>query len=223
MGAYFKTAHAFCLFSTASANLAGMKRNLKAVPKSNPWEKPPKRGLTFAMVGVALLLGAGIGLLWPGADSATQTPLIYNPVPPPAKRETTPTPAPPRETIWGRAEAPTVSVDFGFCKGRSGNNCVIDGDTLILNGETIRLASIDTPEIGGAQCDDERERGKQAEQRLHEILNSGSVQVVRSGFRDRDRYGRLLRDVLVSGVSVSGQLVSEGHARRWRGHKQGWC
>lgn len=210
-----------------------MKQKPESGRKSNPWGKPRrKRKVPIAVLGAVVLVGAGIGLLWPGSgtgdDATERAPVIYNPVPPPALRETTPNPAPARETpsrepTGNGEEARAVSVPIGFCKGRSGNNCVIDGDTLILNGDTIRLASIDTPEIGNAQCADERRRGEQAERRLHQILNSGSVQVVGRGDRDRDRYGRLLRDVLVSGVSVSGQLVSEGHARRWRGRKEGWC
>ncbi len=206
-----------------------MKHKPKESGRSNPWgEPPPRRDLGMPMIVAALLLGAGIGLLWPGGSNtvggpATQPSIIYNPVPPHAKRETTPTPAPPAEMLPDRSEMPAERTDFGFCAGRSGNNCVIDGDTLILNGETIRLAAIDTPEIGGARCADERRRGELAEQRLHELLNSGPVQLVESGDRNKDRYGRLLRDVHVSGVSVSGQLVAEGHARRWQGYKQGWC
>ena len=174
----------------------------------------------------AIGLGVVIGLMLPLAglpDAGEQPTPIYNPDPPRQRRADTPTPQPADEGRAARTQPGGRTVAFGFCAGRSGDNCVIDGDTFIMDGAIIRLAGIDTPEIGGAQCREERARGEAAEQRLHQILNSGPVQIVPAGGRDRDRYDRLLRDALVAGQSVSEWLVAEGHARRWQGRKESWC
>jgi endonuclease YncB( thermonuclease family) len=41
--------------------------------------------------------------------------------------------------------------------------------------------------------------------------------------RDRDVYGRLLRDVQVDGADVGEAMVSAGVAREWVGHREPWC
>jgi endonuclease YncB( thermonuclease family) len=121
------------------------------------------------------------------------------------------------------AAAEPVRMRFGFCEGREGDNCVIDGDSFILAGETVRLAPIDAPEMGNPRCDQERQLAGRAERRLHSLLNEGPVVLERSGFRDQDRFGRSLRDAVVNGRSVSDQLVAEGLAQPWAGQKADWC
>ncbi|WP_374390585.1 thermonuclease family protein [Sandaracinobacter sp.] len=199
--------------------------------RPNPWQEVRKRrwrrNLLFgSLLVAAIALGVFIGLMLPGLQSPDgdgQPTPIYNPDPPRQRRAETPAPQPADDGRAARTQPGGRTVAFGFCAGRSGDNCVIDGDTFIMDGAIIRLAGIDTPEIGGAQCREERARGEAAEQRLHQILNSGPVQIVPAGGRDRDRYDRLLRDALVAGQSVSEWLVAEGHARRWRGRKESWC
>jgi endonuclease YncB( thermonuclease family) len=131
---------------------------------------------------------------------------------------------------WRRASLPEVPATdgtrpaaMGFCQGRSGDNCVIDGDSFILNGVTIRLAAIDAPEIGSPRCAAERALGERAKARLRVLLSGGAIELVANADRDRDRHGRLLRDARVNGASVSARLVEEGLARPWQGRKQGWC
>lgn len=97
----------------------------------------------------------------------------------------------------------------------------IDGDTLRLCGERIRISGIDTPELNG-RCQYERDLAIRARNRLAELLGSGRVRFYRSG-RDRDRFGRLLRVVTVDGRSVGDRLVREGLARVWRGRREPWC
>jgi endonuclease YncB( thermonuclease family) len=130
------------------------------------------------------------------------------------------------QTIPPRSNNATVAaapVSFGFCRGREGDNCVIDGDSFILQGETIRLAPIDAPELGNAKCARERALGERAERRLHQLLNAGLVKLERSELRNQDRFGRLLRDAVVNGRSVSEQLLEEGLAQRWEGQHTDWC
>lgn len=211
--------------------LARLKTMREKAASKSPWQprKTVRRNISRMALVVALLIGAGIGLMWPTPRLPSSVPakppeVIYNPDPPRKKRAESPTPLPPADAYDRRIPAaPVVRASFGYCAGRTGTNCVVDGDTFILEGQSIRLAPIDAPEIGGARCPEERRRGEAAEKRLHALLNSGSVQLTISGDRDRDRFGRLLRDAEVNGVSVSAQLIAEGHARPWGGGKQPWC
>lgn len=59
--------------------------------------------------------------------------------------------------------------------GAGRDRCVIDGDTIRLNGTTIKIADIDTPETGGARCASEKELGDRVTMRLAELLGQGEV------------------------------------------------
>jgi endonuclease YncB( thermonuclease family) len=123
-----------------------------------------------------------------------------------------------------RAEAANAGerVDFGYCYVGGGYNCVVDGDTLWLKGEKIRIADIDAPETHDYHCTSEKELGDRATSRLHDLLVSGSI-TLHPIDRDKDVYGRKLRIVLVNGESVGDTLVGEGLAR-WYGHgRRPWC
>lgn len=102
---------------------------------------------------------------------------------------------------------------------------VIDGDTFVLaGGERVRILNIDTAELPPrSQCDRETALALAAKARLAELLHGGEVVVLRSGGRDRDRYGRQLRRVVVDGEDVGERLVREGLAQRWRGRRGDWC
>lgn len=102
---------------------------------------------------------------------------------------------------------------FGACGTFSRDNCVIDGDTFVLNGEKIRIADIDAPETGSAKCASEAELGARATKRLRELLNQGPFELRRYQSRDRDQYGRKLRVVMREGRSVGDTLITEGLAR----------
>lgn len=112
---------------------------------------------------------------------------------------------------------------FPICGSAARVDCIVDGDTFWIAGEKVRIADIDTPEIGAPACRRERLLGEQAKRRLHQLMNAGPVELRRAGSRNRDRYGRLLRTVHRDGRSLGDILVAEGLARRWRGSKQGWC
>jgi endonuclease YncB( thermonuclease family) len=99
---------------------------------------------------------------------------------------------------------------------------VVDGDTLWLEGENIRIADIDAPETHDYRCPEEKALGDRATQRLHSLVNGGAVSLG-SVDRDQDRYGRKLRLVYVDGRGVGDTLVQEGLARYYRGGKQPWC
>ena len=76
----------------------------------------------------------------------------------------------------------------------------IDGDTIRVGGERIRLRGIDTPEL------DEPE-GLTAKQRLEALLRSGPMEIILHG---RDVYDRLIADVFINDQNVAEILKSEG-------------
>jgi micrococcal nuclease len=115
------------------------------------------------------------------------------------------------------------SERFGACGYISRENYVIDGDTFFFAGEKIRIADIDAPETGSAQCAAEAELGKRATVRLRELLNEGPFELRSYRSRDKDQYGRKLRIVMRDGRSIGDTLVSEGLARRWNGQRMPWC
>ena len=115
-----------------------------------------------------------------------------------------------------------IRASFGFCHTGGGTNCVVDGDTLWLGGQKIRMADIDAPETHEPRCAQEQALGDRATRRLRELLNKGAVSLQPID-RDEDKYGRKLRIVLVDGRSVGERLVDEGLARRYAGGRRPWC
>lgn len=118
--------------------------------------------------------------------------------------------------------AGSTSPRFDLC-GITRRTCVVDGDTFWLEGEKIRIADIDTPEISEPKCDAEYQLGMKATYRLRDLLNEGAFEVRPIGSRDEDRFGRKLRIVVRAGQSLGDQLVSEGLARTWTGRREPWC
>lgn len=100
----------------------------------------------------------------------------------------------------------------------------IDGDTVVIDGETIRLANIDAPETGGAKCDAELRLGRVAKSRLEFLLSSGTISLIRGdGSRMKDRYGRTLGRITIDGKDVGETLIAEELARPWQGRRKSWC
>lgn len=123
----------------------------------------------------------------------------------------------------------TESQDVGYlrsfaaCGGSVRDTCVVDGDTFWIDGIKVRIADIDTPEIGEPKCASERALGERAKRRLIQLLNSGRFELGAWAGRDSDKHGRQLRIVVRDGRSLGDQLVSEGLARTWSGRREPWC
>ncbi len=82
---------------------------------------------------------------------------------------------------------------------------IIDGDTVVIDsGEHVRLLGIDTPEKGQKYYDEARNYLKQR------VLGKG-VKLVYTN-EEKDKYGRLLRYVFVSGHMINTELVEKGLA-----------
>lgn len=108
---------------------------------------------------------------------------------------------------------------------------VIDGDTFEADGETIRIANIDTPEKAArAKCQAEAALAEVAARELEALLGldfdpasgRGILPVIeREG---QDRYGRTLARVqLVTGGDAGEEMVRRGVAVRWTGRRAEWC
>ena len=92
--------------------------------------------------------------------------------------------------------------------------CVVDGDTVWIAGEKIRLLDIDAPEMRG-DCARERRLAIAARDRLVAVLNARPFTIQREG---KDRYGRTLARLGDAGAV----LLREGLAHRWP-DREGWC
>ena len=117
----------------------------------------------------------------------------------------------------GPAERPG---HFGHCYNEGGANCVLDGGTIYVAGEKVTIAGMNAPQIIGAECRTERDRGIEAAVRLVALLNSGKV-IVGGPVRDKD--GREVRKVEVGGEDVGAAMIDAGLARKSDGTKQDWC
>jgi micrococcal nuclease len=129
-------------------------------------------------------------------------------------------------TLWTVPEAPPALhsyAGFRLCEGPVRRTCVVDGDTLWLDGTKIRIADIDTPETHEPRCAAEAERGRRATERLKDWLNAGPFDVVAASDGYADRYGRKLRILARGGRSVGDTLIAEGLAHPWDGARHGWC
>ena len=70
-------------------------------------------------------------------------------------------------------------------------NCVVDGDTFWVDGEKIRIADLNAPEISSPKCASEARLGARATDALIVQLNAGPF-ALEAIDRDEDRYGRKL-------------------------------
>lgn len=98
------------------------------------------------------------------------------------------------------------------------HHCVHDGDTVWWNGEKIRLADIDAPELR-ARCPAESALAIAARDRLVQLLNAGPVTIVTKG---RDRYRRTLALMELPDGDIGERLIGEGLASRWP-QRRDWC
>tara|TARA_S200002703_G_scaffold16715_2_gene13917 strand:- start:665 stop:1078 length:414 start_codon:yes stop_codon:yes gene_type:complete len=95
---------------------------------------------------------------------------------------------------------------------------VIDGDTVHIAGEKIRILDLDTPEMRG-KCDAEKRLALLAKKRLQQLM-SGPYRIERHG---KGYYGRTLAHIWVNGEKVSDVLIREGYGSPYAGGRKPWC
>ncbi len=93
----------------------------------------------------------------------------------------------------------------------TGRFVAVDGDTLLLNGERLRLEGIDAPELDQACSLGEHAVpcGKIARRRLALWAEEGAFSCSGS---ERDHYDRLLVRCTVGDADVNAAIVRDGHA-----------
>ena len=92
---------------------------------------------------------------------------------------------------------------------------VVDGDTIVLNGEKIRFSGIDTPELKQT-CMNGNEKvfcGKFAKMLLIKKIGDQTSECIREG---KDVYKRMLAECFVNRESLSVFLVRSGYAFTYR-------
>ena len=122
-------------------------------------------------------------------------------------------------TAGDKDDAPiAASTAFGSCEGNP--NCVMDGDTIRLAGQTVKIAGIATPDIHAPQCAQEGELGAKAVQKLTALLNGGRVTL---GASARDSDGETRTAVLVNGRDVGSAMIDAGVAQERGSVEPDWC
>lgn len=115
---------------------------------------------------------------------------------------------------WLLACGLLLSATIAAADGIRGTDLrVIDGDTLALGDERIRLLDIDTPETHSPRCRAEAEAGREAARALRLLLAGAAVKIERHG---TDRYRRTLARIYVDGRDVGVMMVEAGLAVVWR-------
>ncbi len=104
---------------------------------------------------------------------------------------------------------------FAYVQAPQGSVHVIDGDTLELHGERIRLFGIDAPELKQTCRRDGQTWacGQAARQALAEKIGSHDIRCVP---QDHDTYGRTVSECFLDGESLNGWMVRHGWALAYR-------
>ena len=92
---------------------------------------------------------------------------------------------------------------------------VVDGDTIVLNGEKIRFTGIDTPELKQTCIQDDQEIGcgMSAKMLLMKKISNNTPECISEG---KDVYKRTLAECFINGESLSSFLVRSGYAFAYR-------
>ncbi len=92
---------------------------------------------------------------------------------------------------------------------------VVDGDTIVLNGEKIRFSGIDTPELKQTcfKGDEKVSCGISAKILLVKKIGNNTPKCISEG---KDVYKRTLAECFVNGESLSSFLVRSGYAFAYR-------
>tara|TARA_Y100000590_G_scaffold362104_1_gene419079 strand:+ start:592 stop:1047 length:456 start_codon:yes stop_codon:yes gene_type:complete len=104
-----------------------------------------------------------------------------------------------------------LTCNFSFAN----NLKIVDGDTIILNGEKIRFSGIDTPELKQTCLQGEEivSCGMSAKMLLVKKIGNTTPKCISEG---KDVYKRTLAECFVNGESLSKFLVRSGYAFAYR-------
>ena len=103
-----------------------------------------------------------------------------------------------------------------FCNVSFADNLkIVDGDTIVLNGEKIRFSGIDTPELKQTCMKGEQKVfcGMYAKMLLIKKIGNETPKCISEG---KDAYKRTLAECFINGESLSKFLVRSGYAFAYR-------
>ena len=109
-----------------------------------------------------------------------------------------------------------IIVSLLFCNISLANNLkIIDGDTIVLNGEKIRFSGIDTPELKQTCLHNNEivDCGMSAKILLIKKIGNKTPECISEG---KDVYNRTLAECFINGKSLSKFLVRSGYAFAYR-------
>ena len=90
-------------------------------------------------------------------------------------------------------------------------NCY-DGDTCTnIDGEKIRLACIDAPELEGKK--DNRVPAKESRDFLNHLVANKKVSIKRI---TKDRYGRTVAEIFKDGINIQELMVKSGYGKIYK-------
>lgn len=103
----------------------------------------------------------------------------------------------------------------------SGRAFVIDGDSLRINGQMIRLYGIDAPE-GKQSCLRDNTPYACGEEAAALLRKLTARKTVRCAEKDRDVHGRSVAECFVGDRSLNAELVKHGWALAYRRYSQAY-
>ena len=109
-----------------------------------------------------------------------------------------------------------IIVGLLSCNISLANNLkIVDGDTIVLNGEKIRFSGIDTPELKQTCLHNNEivDCGMSAKILLIKKIGNKTPECIREG---KDVYNRTLAECFINGKSLSKFLVRSGYAFAYR-------
>lgn len=121
-------------------------------------------------------------------------------------------------TVPAEAETRTLPL-----KGQT----VVDGDTLKVGKERLRIIGYDCGEVRRPhyKCEAERQKGLEATARLDKQMSGSEGRVTVRRTPMRDGHGRPLTHAWVDGKHISKIMTSDGLCKSWDGEeaRPNWC
>jgi endonuclease YncB( thermonuclease family) len=118
--------------------------------------------------------------------------------------------------LWVLAAWPILGAQSATAGELFGRATVIDGDTIDIRGERMRLHGIDAPESGQWCLDASRERYRCGQRSAFALADKIGAANVRCELLERDRYGRHIARCFRADADLNEWMVLQGHAVAYR-------